>query len=278
MKLEELLKSKGYSEDDLKALAPLLSNDRYRGDLESTISDYAYQAEVGRADSAEALRWREEEALPKLTKALQDAEDARAESASNRERMRVLQEQGLIKVAENQGVKPEPKADVFDHKKYKLVTEDDQRATVERFADLEGDAIATGIDLAAEYAELYGGQSLHTYQGTGAGSGLRGFRALRKEAIAVKRPVSDFVADKFKFSDKRAEIAKAAEAKREEAIRADQRSKDIAELTNPMARPPQNSAFSMIPKPADKGGKLPWENEGDRSGARVAKAVTHLLQ
>lgn len=271
-KLEDVLKAKGYSEADLTALAPMLQDARLRGSLEGYIADAEYHAEVGRADSAEALRWRDEEALPKLQDYMKQAEDARVEAAGYRERMKVLQDQGLIKVAEGQGVKVETPVDTFDHKKYKLVTEDDQRAVVEKFADLEGDAIAAGIDLAAEYGSLFNGKSLYEYQGQ---NGLRGFRALRKEAVAAKKPVNEYVAEKFKFTDRRTEIATAAAAKQEADIRADERAKFIA--ANPMARAPQSSAFTMLPKPAGNAGKQPWEVEGDRSGQRVAKVAASLV-
>lgn len=275
VKLEETLRAKGYTDADIAALAPLLTNDRYRGDLESTLADAEYAAEVGRADSAEALRWRDEEALPKLTKAQQEAQDARAEAAGYRERMKALQEQGLIKIAEDQE-KPivKPVAD-FDPKKYNLVDQSD----VARFAELEGDAIATVADLGDEYRELFPGKSLHTYVSRDGKS--RGFVALRREAVAAKKHVADYVAEKFDFNGRRAEIAKAAKEVEFEAVRKAEREKVTTELVgtlgNPMARNPMGSQYPILPKPKDSNGKQPWEAETDRSQARVQKALTHVL-
>jgi hypothetical protein len=275
--LETILKEKGYSVEDLTALAPLLSNAKYRQDLEGVIADADYQAEVGRADSAEALRWRDEEALPLIQKQMEDARKAREEAASLRERMKALQEQGLLKIEQQVDPTPKPTApSEFDPSKYKLITEDRLKSDVAQFADLEGDAIAAAHDLNEEYRDLFGGQTLYNYQGA---DGLKGLRALRKEAVAARKPIYDYVRTKFNFEAKRAERATAEAKAHDDAIRAEARASAIKEFAgDPLARPPQGSAFPMLPRPKSlpAEGKMPWD-VGDRSKERVAAAVAHVL-
>lgn len=272
MRIEDVLKAKGLNDEDLSALAPLLANQKFRDTLEGHLAEAELAAETGRLDSAETVRWRQEEAIPKIEASLAAEREAKAELAAMKARVEAAQAQGLFKMAEQRGeVDPNKGASQFDPKAYNLVTHED----VAKFADLEGDAIAMAADLAAEYQELFPGKSLFSYK---AQDGSTGMRALRKEALAARKTMSDYVAAKFNFAGRREALATEARAKLEAEIRADERAKSIAELTNPNARPLQASMSPLLPKPKDTAGKQPWDDAaGDRSGARVARVVAKLM-
>lgn len=268
-KLEEVLRAKGYSDTDLEALKTLLADSRFRESLEGELGaveterdTFKGEAAKFRGESESWAGWYKDTGLPTVEKALKDAQDARAQAASHEARLKILQEQGLIKLAggdadPNPNPKPDPAQ--FDPKAHNLVTLDD----VHKFADAEGDAIAMASDLAAEHQSLFG-------------KPLTGLRELRREALASKRPIYDYVTEKLKFATKRQEISDAALAAREAEIRKDERSKAIAEIANPNARPPADSRFTLLPRPTADG-KQPWDNFDDRMGARVNKALQHIL-
>lgn len=261
-KLEEILKAKGVTEEELVALKPMLDNAKFRDSLETEIANAEYFAEVGRKDSAEALRWREEEALPQINKALESERKARAELAAKNEQLKALQEQGLIKLEEQQVPKPE-------EKKPEYVTKDD----VALFAEVEGQAIAMVQDLTAEYQDLFG-KSIFSYTSP---SGKRGMEALREEAKAARATnLKDFVSNKFKFDERRAELAAKASADHEQKIRADERAKVIAETANPMLRAPRSSVSPLITA-KDKDGKMPWDSPEERRAARVERVAVKTL-
>ncbi len=271
-KLEDVLMAKGYSAADLEALKPLLADSKFRGALEDEFGVIEGERDKFKGEAEGWASWYKDKGLPTVEKALQDTQDANARAAAHEARLRTLQEQGLIKVAEGEG-EPTPKKEpesVFDPKAHNLVTHED----VAKFADAEGEAIATAQDLAAEYAELFPGKSLFGYQND---NGERGLRALRHEALTAKANIRDYVAGKFKFKERRAEIDQAAAAAREADIRKDERAKAIAEIANPNARPPSSSRFTLLPRPAADG-KQPWDNPEERTQARVNKALTHVLQ
>jgi hypothetical protein len=266
--IEEILKARGYTDADLEAAKPLLGDAKFRGALEGSIDELDTKLTKAESDNVAWSDWHQKTALPTLDKALKGEQDARSSLAGAQARLKTLQEQGLIKVAEGEGdeVDPAKKAaaaagEPFDPKKHNLVTRDDVAA----FADQEGDAIAMAQDLSAEYQELYG-------------KPLRNFRELRKEAIAAKVPVQQYIANKFKFQEKHAEIDAADRKKYEEGIRADERSKTIAEVANPMARPPSSSRHPFTARPAGvEAGKQPWENPEGRTQERVNKALKTVL-
>ncbi len=269
--LEDVLKAKGYSEADLESLKPMLSDAKFRSALQDSLAEADAETERFKTEATSWSEWYQNTAIPTVDKALKDAQDARAEAAANNARLKTLQEQGLLKVAEGEG-EPTPKPSEpapFDPKAHNLVTLDD----VTKFADAEGDAIAMAQDIAAEYAELYSGKSLFGYQGQ---NGQRGFRALRREALAAKQPLDSYVANKFNFAGRRAEMEKAALDAREAEIRKEERAKTIAEIGNPAARPPSASGFPLLPRPME--GKQPWDSSEERAQARVNKALTHVLQ
>ena len=142
-----------------------------------------------------------------------------------------------------------------------------------RPAEAEAEAIAAASDLNAEYYELYGKPLSYV-----DANGNRGMRALRLEAKTQKKSVYDYVAEKFKFADKRAEQVASARAAEESRIRADERGKVIAETINPMLRTPTSSINPFGKRPSEVAeGKNPWDDQAGRSHARVEKALKTVL-
>jgi hypothetical protein len=276
MVLEEALKASGYTDADLEALKPTLSDPKFRTALETQFGVVESRASKAEQEASGWADWYEKTAKPTVDDALRREQEASAKAAAATARLKTLQEQGLIKLAEEAGepVEHKPTQDVFDPKKYKLVTEDD----VAKFGNQYGQAITMVQDVAAEYSDLFPGKSLFSYQTTDSeGRTIRGVTALRQEAIAANKRLDQYIADKFKFSEARTVREAEAKSKAEQAIRDDQRAKDIAELANPMARPPQNSQFTMLPKPRGDA-KQPWESDVDPSIARVQRVLTKVLQ
>lgn len=273
-KLEEILKAKGYTDADLTALAPMLADTKFRGALEGQLSEMETARTKAEKEAEDWAKWHKETAVPTLEKYMNETEAARAEAAAARERIKLAQERGLLAVAGEEDKHVEqtkPKeGEGFDPKKHNLVTMDDATKLAE--------AAATGIaaieDLSLEYYELFGKPLSYVGQ-----DGSRGFTALRREAIAAKRPLGEYVADKFKFSDRRTQIAQEQRLAEEARIRKDEREKVIAETVNPMLRAPTSSINPFGNRPSEVAeGKQPWDNASERSQQRVAKALQTVLQ
>ncbi len=274
-KLEDVLKTAGYSDTDLAALEPLLKDGKFRTALETSMGADEEARLKAERESAEWSTWHQNTAIPTLDKYMGDAEKARTDLAQANERLKIAQERGLLRVAEQSG-EPEPVrpaaggGEVFDPKKYNLV--DESRIT--QLADIEGDAIAAANDLSAEHWELFGKPLTYT-----APDGSKGFRALRREAIKAGQSIDQYVRGKFKFDERRGELAAQAKAEQEKLIRQDERQKVLAETVNPMLRPPSSSVNPFGSKPATvKDGGQPWDSPESRKQDRLTKAVTHALQ
>jgi len=271
-KLEEILKAKGYTDEELTALNPMLENEKFRETLESEIANMEYLAEVGRQNSTEALRWRTEEAEPTLQKYMDEARVARAELAAKNEQLKFLQEQGLIKLEELQNAVPAKptEAKTFDPKEHNLLTVD----VLPQFADAQGQAIALVQDVAAEYQELFG-KSLFSY--VSPSTGKRGMVALREEAKAARSSdIYDFVSKKFNFPARREEITAKVAKEHDEKLLAQGYAKRVAEEANPSLRQP---SISRLPFTAvkDSKGVMPWENAEERKAARVERVAQKAL-
>jgi hypothetical protein len=268
--LEQILKEKGTTDADLAALAPLLTNAAFRTALEGELGTLETAKAKAETESEGWAKWHKETAQPTLEKYMKDAEDARAEAAAAKERIKLAQERGLLAGQPEEEVKPAAKDEPFDPKKHNLVTMDQ----VQTFAEAEAAAIASAQDLTSEYYELYGKPLSYV-----AENGSRGLTALRAEAKVVGKPLYDYTREKFKFSERRAELAAAQKKAEEDAIRKDERQKVIAETVNPMLRPPQGSISPFGRKPSEVAdGVNPWDNESARKQARVEKALKTVLQ
>jgi len=273
MTIEEMLKSAGWTDAELETHKALIAEPKFRGAIETSLGAIAEERDKFAAENKAWAQWHEEHGKPTLALYEKDAVDAKAHAASLEARLKEAEKAGYAPRRDDQNPDPKPAAaaanEPFDPKKHKLVTTDD----VERFADMEGRAIAMASDLNEEYRSLTG-KSLIDYSTTIDGRTVRGMTALREEAKAAKRPLDQYVADKFKFNEHRDRIAAEARAKAEEAIRADERAKVVATYGNPDTRPLQQSKSPFIPPAPGGDAKHPWDVPAqERRSARLGRAI-----
>lgn len=270
-RIDELLKSKGYSDADIEALAPAM-----RTALEEHFSTLESERNKFKEDVEGWEKWRVEVADPKISTAEQEAFTARRKAADLEEQVKIAREYGLF--AKDEEVKPAPPSvsnpnQNFDPKAHKLITHDD----IAVYADREGEVIARANDLADEYRHLTG-KSLFEYRGQ---DGKRGMTALREEAKKNGKLLFDYVETKFDFAGKRGEMEKKSQQEYEERIRKEEREKVLAEKAsewaNPLLRAPAASRQPFIPPKRDGQGH-PWEkSQQDRRNARLENAMKSVL-
>jgi hypothetical protein len=272
-KLEARLKAQGYSDADLETLRPMLSDERFRGTLEALAEERDTLADLNE-------QWKtklDNEYNPAITRSQKEAEDARLEAARLREVVKIAKDYGYVTDENTPPPPPDPKTQHPNFDPTKFVTHED----VGRFAEAEGQAIAMVADLNEEYRHLYGGKSLFDYAAqTQDGRTLRGMSALREEAKAARKPLNVYVAEKFKFSDKRTEMETARQKERDAQIEKEAVAKYVAEHGgNPNMTIPAASRQPFIPAKT-KDTDLPW-NRGtpdQNKNARIERAVKREAQ
>jgi hypothetical protein len=283
MTLEQILKTKGYTDADLEALKPLLSDSRFRTSMEEQFGALETERNTFKANfeakETEIEDWRTTVVNPRIAAAEQETVKARTEAAVLREQVQIAKDYGLIPEGEKASAPPSASAtpgnEAFDPSKHNLVTRDE----IGRFADLEGQAIAMAHDIGEEYRYLSGGKSLYDYV---APDGKRGMQALRAEAIKAKVPTDQYVAQKFDFAGKRQAIESKRQEEHDAQVAKDAVSKHILENgANPNTRTPGTSRSPFIPRPQGTspagGAKQPWEVPAqERRNARQERAITHL--
>lgn len=274
--LEELLKAEGYTDADLEAVKPLLTDAKFRGTLERQLGALETTLAEYKTENEGWSKFYEETTKPLIAQYDKDIADAKAAEASLAARLKLAEQQGYAPKRDEPQPQPQPQATgqpaPFDPKAHKLVTQDD----IAKYADMEGEAIAIAANLAEEYRILTNGKSIYEYQTTTQdGRTLNGMVALRHEAKANKKPMAQFVAEKFDFQGKRNTMAEAARLKAEQAIREDERNKVISQYGDPNARPLMPSKDPFIPRPReDRAGKQPWEIPAqERAKARIERAM-----
>lgn len=277
-KLEEILKSKGYSDADIEAMAPMLADQRFRTSLETHFGDLERELDVWKAKDQVWDDWREKTANPAIAAAERTAAEARLEAARFKEEAKIARDYGLVpkddKPPADPSVSDPSKGTPFNPKDHKLVTEDDLHSAYARFATAEGEAIVRAQDLADEYRYLSGGKSLYEYVGK---DGKRGLTALREEALEKKQRVEDYVATKFDFAGLRNAASKKIQDEHDEKIRAEERAKMATQYGNPMLRTPMPSNQPFIP-PKHEGGKQPWEIPAqERRNQRLERALKNQM-
>lgn len=274
-KLEDLLKSQGFTDADLATvLGPL--DARMRTAIEASYGIIETEASAAKREAEEWAKWHEEHGKPTLQLYEKDMTDAKAEAASLRERLRLAEENGFApKRTESTATTPPTQqttsSEAWDAKKHNVPTWDDLKSV----ANAEGEAIAMASDLAAEYHQLTGKSLLdYTYR-TQDGRELRGMRGLRAEAQANKQPdLYRFAENKFNFQGERNRISEEQRKKAEDAIRADERSKVAAQYGNPNTRPMEPSRQPFIPRAESGDGKMPWEKPAqERNAARLQRLL-----
>lgn len=281
-KIEDVLKAQGFTDAEIAANATLLADPKLRGALESSYSKLEETLTSFKTENDRWASWHQTEGKPILDLYEKERNDARAELAAARERLRIAEEAGFVPTSShaappaNQPPANQPAANQpapFDPKAHKLVTTDD----IARYADLEGDAIAMMQDLSEEYRKLTGGQSLLDYSTTDAeGRVMRGARALRQEALKAGKRMDQYVAEKFDFAGKRQAAADAQRKAAEDAIRADERAKLAKEFGDPNLRPMMPSRDPFIPRSAEGKVTHPWENDqtaAQRRAERLNRAM-----
>jgi hypothetical protein len=249
-KLDEILKAKGFTDEDLKVLTPTM-----RETLEQHYSALETERDTLRSVNDEWKTKLDTEYQPAITKAEKVAADARLEAAKLREQVAIAKDFGYL-TDENtpqnptnpNSPNPNPSPAPFDPKQYNLLTASDAAV----FAQAQGKAMAVYVDIAAEHQRLFG-------------KPVEDFSVIYDEFLAsLKRNPQATMRgtweSKYKVADRRAEITKQEQAAHDEAVQKEAVAKYISEHggnPNLQMRTPSNQPF--IPaKPAATNG-LPWE-------------------
>ena len=278
MKLKELLKSKGWTDEQIdKAFA----DPSVIAILDESLGTITSERDQLKARDAEWQTKLETEYNPAIAKAEREAADARLRAATFEEQVKIAKDYGYLagdeaerraaEAAERAKVNAGVPANGYDPKRHP--TFDD----VAKFADAEGEAIAMANDLAQEY-KYYTGKDLFEYQTELNGQTYRGMRAIRQEAKLARKPLDQFVAEKFDFRGSRQRKAEETQKAHDDQIR-----KETAEATrremaekygNPnLAQPIPSRTPFLIEKSKD--GKQPWERgtAQERKVQRVQNAM-----
>lgn len=280
-KLEEILRAKGWTDEDLKSQEALLNNPRFRMSIEEEFGALETSRDKFendfKAEQEKWTTWHQNEAIPVIDQYAKDRADAVAEAAALRARLTLAEKAGFVAGSEPGQNPPatnppvDPNA-AFDPKKHNLPTWDD----VNKLAMAEGRAIAMAADLNEEYRWLTGGKSLIEYVGSNGG---RGMSALRDEAIAARQPLDQYVAKKFDFEGLRKGIDEKRRLEAEAAIRKDERAKVVAEYGQPGTRPPVPSRFPGMFRPKQEAGKQPWdENPEELRQRRIGRGLENEMK
>ena len=276
-KLEDLLKANGYTDSDIQAMAPMLTDQRFRDSVERSLNTLETERDQFKAERDTYENWRETVANPHIAQQERIAAEARIDAARAREEAKIARELGLFPAETPGATTPAPPnvSGTFDPKAHNLVTRDDFEKGYAQFADAEGRAIAMANDLSAEYSHLTNGKSLYEYVGQ---DGKRGMTALREEALRNKQQLDQYVATKFNFNQLRQQAADAAQKAHDDKIRAETQAEMAAKFGNPMLRTPMPSRQPFIPaRTADS--KQPWElTAQDRRNQRLERAMQNQFK
>ena len=260
MKLRELLLSKGWSEDQINAAFADKNTLAALDDIFGTVTS---ERDTLKAKDEAWQRKLDSEYNPAITKAEQDAATARREAADLKEQIRIAKDYGYLEGNEAEerlkaaaaaaASRNDPSG--YDPKRHP--TFDD----VSKFAEAEGEAIALMNDLVQEY-RYYTGKDMFEYEAQLNGQTLRGARALRQEAKAQRKPLDQYVAEKFDFAGARRRKSEEQQKAHDDKIRqeaSESARREMAEkYGNPALAIPTVSRQPFVPtQPAD--GKQPWD-------------------
>jgi hypothetical protein len=277
MKLKALLKTKGWSDEQIdKAFA----DPAVIAILDESLGTITSERDALKARDEEWNRKLTEEYNPAIAKAEKEAADARLRAVTFEEQVKIAKDYGYLAgdEAERRSAEAAERAKLaaggqpgsYDPKRHP--TFDD----VAKFADAEGEAIAMASDLAQEY-RYYTGKDLYEYETQMNGQTLRGMRAIRQEAKLARKPLDQFVAEKFDFRGARQRKTEEAQKAHDEQIRKEAIESTRREMAekygNPnMAQPIPSHAPFLLTKKAD--GKQPWEKTAqERKVARIQNAM-----
>jgi hypothetical protein len=213
-------------------------------------------AETLRQEAAEkeanTRKWWENEAQPTILKNDTDTASARAEAARLREHLKALKEKGYdipdAYFTATPPTTPPP------------VTPPANTRSAQDTAYDYALGVTNLFDLANEYQVLYGAPLPNA-------AGLLG------EAKAAGRSLTDYVTNKFNFATKRSEREAAEKKKSEDAIRADERTKvlaDEAKKHNPNTAPAIASKAAAVTE-RHKEGTDSWKTREGRNGMKAER-------
>lgn len=271
--LEEILKSKGFADEDLAGMSTLLSDNRFRGAFEGLESE----RETLQQRDREWDQLRTTKYEPALRSAEEEARKVRLELAQEREKVRIARDYGYLdedgdrRAAE---AAAKAKADLeagsrgggFDPADPKF------RDFAGNFARGQGDAMAKYTFVMEEYRDL-NGQSINSYRGSNGQSGIPGLLA---DSIAANKPIDQYAEEKFGWAQKRQVREQQRQKDYEDGIRKNEREKIILEQglsANPNMARHVPSRQPFIPQVA--GGKgQPWEKSSNSLAAERRQRAT----
>jgi hypothetical protein len=278
MKLEEILKSQGWTDADLNAVKPLLENERFRESMETKYAAISTEVETLKDRDSQWQMRLDQEWQPRLTAEERKSQDLMQKLAQAQAQLKIAREYNYLPEEAEAKVAAAAAAVEKDAKTAEYVTKADLQQSYGQFSDLEGRAITMAHDIAAEYSYLTGGKSLFEYEAVVNGQQMRGMQALREECKGTRKPLDQFVAEKFDFPGKRSAMAAAKQKEHDDKIAAEAVERTRAEMAaqygNPMMRTALPSHTPFIPKRPGTD-KMPWEDgtEQDRAARRIARAV-----
>ena len=257
MKLDELLKAKGFTDADIAVLTPTM-----RETLEATYSGMETERDTLRTVNDEWQNKLSNEYQPAITKAEKIAADARLEAAKWREQVAIAKDFGYL-TEENNPAKPvvSNPAPTFDESKFMRTSD------LGRLAQGQGKAMAVYVDIAAEHQRLFG-------------KPVEDFSVLFDEfsTAAQRNPQATIRATweaKYKVPERRAEIAKQEQEAHDKQVADAALAKYISEHggnPNLQMRAPSSQPFIPAKSAGDKG--LPWERgtPGQLKTQRIERA------
>lgn len=272
--LEEILKAEGYTDTDLEAVKPFLTDPKLRTAIDKQLGASQAQLQEFRTENEKWADFYDKQYKPTAEERVR----LTADKASLEARLKLAEEEGFTKRPEAPNpTAPTPEAaKPWNAKEHNIPTWDD----VNTLAQREGEAIALSHDLGADYQRLTGQNILDYTSSDSEGRTLRGMTALLKEAREAKVPLDRYVSKKFDFDAKRAALQAKEKAAYEERIRKEEREKVTSEMMNPNTRALMPSAQPFIPaarQGADGKPVMPWDvPAGERRNSRITRALKSL--
>lgn len=265
-KAEEILKAQGLSDADITAMAPMLTDARYRAAIENSYNSVESERDQWKArnDDWEQLQ---EKNLATLKAAEEETIRARREAADKAELLRIAKDFGYLndddarkKQEEIDAQKRQGTQGGFDPNDPKF------QDFSGRFAVGQGRAMAMYTDIANQHQRLFG-------------EPLDGFEKLYDEFLALSpqqrqnTTMKDVWEKKFNVQAKRDEMTAKRQADHDaEVARKAVEDYAIKYGTNPNTQGSHTSrnSFSPIRQTAD--GKMPWEDSIERRQSRLQRA------
>jgi hypothetical protein len=279
-KLEDVLKSKGYTDADLSNISTLLSDSRFRSSLEASFEETAQQARDARDAEWESIKTSQWQ--PIIEKSEKDAMEARREAARLREENAIAKDYGYLG---------------GDEAKQRLEAQERERHNREeqergnrggfnpndpavqdfsgKFAVAQGRAMAMYTDISNAHQRLFG-------------EPLESFEALYNDFLALPATarqttsMRDLWERKYNVPAKRAEIDARRQSDHDAAVSKQAVEKYIMDNpqlhSQPMMQGPRLSNSPFLPKPSEAA-KQPWEKTAqERRSARVERATQNELK